>query len=347
MDALEKVEQLRVHAVMALDFLEDWIEKYGDQRTRSQDRTNENLVHDFICFSLTKAARTLDSAFGLLGHARAEDALILARGAYECYLHASYIGANPEEVDAFVQSKLAAYSGEWKHPETKKGKKVWRYVVDPYTGERYPHGCSIKELVDNGRSIEDRAVHDGLYGFLSEYDHLHMISVGAYCNDEYSHFVLNKPGSMLFPAFLYCSYIVWLITSEAATCNECGGISKEDADILFALRDMLISLVREAEVDEQLKELSEAMEKRLLAQDYSVFVSNDDDEGVFDANRKRFRDEFARDPGGNEPLFWDPDAAVPERFNSSQYEEMVKFLLDEGELSRKEKQVVRNLLLGR
>ena len=260
-DTLRKVAELRELSRAALDILIGWIEQFGDQRAPAA-LTLDNTVHDFIFFALTKGARTLDAASSLLSLNRPEDALVLARSAYECYLHASFIAAHRERIDDFVQAKVGAYVGEYLHPRTKRGRPIWQRVVHPPTGESLSHGAAIAELAACGRHPEDLAVHDKFYAFLSEYDHVHMIAIGAYCTPEYDHFRFEPHGAMSFPGALYTAYVTWLLTSEAVTGDEHSGIAQEVADVLLALSEALSSAFA-APADPPLDGLPDSMRARL------------------------------------------------------------------------------------
>lgn len=239
--------------------LRGWIAQHADRRTVETNQVQESYVHDFLSFTVTKASRSLEAAIRLLEADFNEDALVLARAAYECYLHEAFIATHPDRVDDVLISKVGAYLGAFEHPVTKSGRPKWREVVDPATGESYSHGIPLGELVNGTRHDADAAVHPQLYGFLSEYAHVHFIVLGAYVTHDFSRFSSKPAPHQRFSATLFVSYIAWLIATETNAIAPIEGRANSGIDSLrIRLLDALSS-----PVDGPLSDLPEAMRRRL------------------------------------------------------------------------------------
>lgn len=105
----------------------DLIKKYGSVDAFNSDYKNQTEIrHDFIFFCFTKGTKSLEAIDILLTAGYTEDAKILARSAYECYLNGSFIIAFPEKIDLVVAAKVGAYAGYYEHPLSKKAKKSIR-----------------------------------------------------------------------------------------------------------------------------------------------------------------------------------------------------------------------------
>ena len=85
----------------------------------NEDLAEAEVVHDFIYFCITKATRSLSALDLLLTNCFFEDAKILARSVYECYLNAAFANENPSRINELVSAKVGIYAGYYQHPKSK------------------------------------------------------------------------------------------------------------------------------------------------------------------------------------------------------------------------------------
>ena len=208
-----------------LDVFESCIEKYGKIKTNKTTKTDETLIHDFIFFCLTKSTRSLNASYMLIKENYFEDVFTLIRSAYEAYLHISYIQKNPNEIRRIINSKLGVYFEMFEHPTTKKGKQLKHKAIDPKSGKEYSLHVSLQELSKNTMYLSDEKIYPKFYAYLSEYAHVHMISIGNYQSQKTLRFLLHSSvETKLFQATLMTLFINWLILDSLSNFK----VSKKD-----------------------------------------------------------------------------------------------------------------------
>lgn len=171
------------------------------------------VINDFFYYCITKSTKTLIAINLLIRSNLGEDAQILLRSAYENYLAASFLLANPARLDDLVGKKIGVHTGYFKHPINSKGKSDRRNIVDPCSGEVLPFEVPVAEMASTGRHTEDNDVHWHLYGFLSEHVHPHMMASGNYRDESrirYSYVTQTQT----LQASIFATYIYLLLLCE-------------------------------------------------------------------------------------------------------------------------------------
>jgi hypothetical protein len=241
-------------------FLFRIIEMHGSVSIGKHRALSEaEVVHDFIYFCLTKAARSLCAADQLLTSGFFEDAKILARSIYECYLNGAFARVNPSRIDELVDAKVGIYAGDYQHPKSNKGVTLQHKMIHPQTQEVVPYGISFVELSAKTGIPTDEAVHNKLYGFLSEFSHVHMIASGSYRVKTDSIYDPAPAPYGIYHTIFLCTYCSWLMAHLAAMMPGTAGLLVEvRKDAKF-----LISALADIEFSEKMEDLKIKLKSRL------------------------------------------------------------------------------------
>lgn len=198
-----------------LFFFRKIIEEFGELKaTKSEEYRQEDHLHDFYFYCLTKAARSTDAMDVLLTKGFPEDAMTVARTIYECYLHLAYIQRHEERIDDFVGFKIWAYGDLSVHPKTKRGRPIYQKVIDPASQEERELGASLIEMASNTAEAEDKAIHNGFYSLLSEFAHLHFIAAGSYWSKDEASYDFSEVSKNTWQSIIWGLYCTWLIVES-------------------------------------------------------------------------------------------------------------------------------------
>lgn len=142
------------------------------------------VLNDFRHYCITKATKHLKATSILIDEGYGEDALILIRSAYECYISLSSSIHDPEiAIQSLVYDKIALYSGRAKYVQTKNGKIDFRSILRENSDTPTNSPPSLEKLVAQTGFEEDKDLHRQIYSFLSEHAHVHMMGSGNYRDD--------------------------------------------------------------------------------------------------------------------------------------------------------------------
>jgi len=144
------------------------------------DHQNAYLIHDWCSFCVSKSCQSLATITLILKSGYPEDALILLRSVYECYLSIVFILNNPDRIDDFIQKPVGILTGRYHHPKTKKKRTDYRRIVIKETGEVIPYNVTVRQLAKGSPYPSDIKLYDFLYPFLSEMVHPHILNSGNY-----------------------------------------------------------------------------------------------------------------------------------------------------------------------
>jgi hypothetical protein len=118
-------------------------------------------------------------------------------------------------------------------------------MIHPQTQEVVPYGISFVELSAKTGIPTDEAVHNKLYGFLSEFSHVHMIASGSYRVKTDSIYDPAPAPYGIYHTIFLCTYCSWLMAHLAAMMPGTAGLLVEvrkDAKFLIsALADIEFS----------------------------------------------------------------------------------------------------------
>jgi len=179
-------------------------------------------------FCFTKSTRSMNAINNLLTNGFCEDALILGRSAYECYLNAAFILTNQDRINDVVAAKIGVYFGKFEHPVSQKGRELTHRIIHPETGKEVKFGIGFNELAENSFRKTDKNYHTVLYSFLSEFVHVHMISSGSFRSDTNESYDPNINCSGIYQSILLCAFVSWLNLDAALHYLESANLVNEE-----------------------------------------------------------------------------------------------------------------------
>ena len=122
-----------------------------------------------ICAS--RSFKTLRSIHYLLEKDIGADALALARNLYESYLHIVFVQAKPEKLADLVDASLGLRLGTHEYAVGRNGRSDRRVIIEKATGRKFEGFISKHRMAASSPVSVDVAMFDGLYEFLSEFNH--------------------------------------------------------------------------------------------------------------------------------------------------------------------------------
>ncbi|MEY2489844.1 MAG: hypothetical protein QOC70_1786 [Verrucomicrobiota bacterium] len=181
------------------------IKKHGVLRNIKENVDGTYSFPDYLLLCLTKAAKSLHSVSVLIGlpYQHGEDALVLTRAAYECYIQISYLLADPDRTDSLVAGRVGVSAGRLIRHRSK--------IIDRETRTEIATVVGVTQMAAQTRWPEDQDVHRFLYPFLCSYAHMHIATLDAY-RDGYR-LTIQSPNK-IFQAGLYAFYCGCLILNE-------------------------------------------------------------------------------------------------------------------------------------
>lgn len=243
-----------------ISFLADLVEVYGYTHLSKQgDLETDEVVHDFVYFCITKATRSLRAIDILLTAGQFEDAKVLARSVYECYLNGAFARTNPSRIDELVSAKVGIYAGYYQHPKSAKGSLQHHVMLHPETGQVIPYGVSLAEMARGTGQTSDAGYHDLFYSFLSEFAHVHMIASGSYRKNNDTAYNHEPASNGLYHSIFMCCLCGWLIVHLGAMIEKDQELIRE---VKLGAKFLLMGL-RQMEFDEKLLPLKDRLTARL------------------------------------------------------------------------------------
>lgn len=171
-----------------LSFIGYMVDKYGNVYVIGSDKALEESVpeyhHDYFYFCLTKATRSLLASNILADMRFREDAMVLARSAYETYLLIANVINNELFINDSVILSLMLINGDAKYYRQKNGKIDFRKVIIEGVNKPLKYDMSISELSKNTFNKYDYLIHKQLYKYMSEFLHSNFIGAGNYRTDN-------------------------------------------------------------------------------------------------------------------------------------------------------------------
>lgn len=243
-----------------ISFLAELIDNQGyTHLPKQRDLETAEVVHDFVYFCITKATRSLRAIDLLLTASQFEDAKVLARSVYECYLNGAFAQANPSRVNELVSAKVGIYAGYFQHPKSAKGSVLHHKMLHPKTGEVVPYGVSLGEMSARTGQPSDASYHDVFYSFLSEFSHVHMIASGSYRKNNETEYNHEPSPNGLYHSVFMCSFCSWLIVHLGAIFEGDRGLLREvKIDAKYLLKGL-----HQMEFSQKLLPLKEQLASRL------------------------------------------------------------------------------------
>jgi hypothetical protein len=117
-------------------------------------------IGDFFNYCIAKGSKHIRAALVLLDHDLPEDAIVLSRAAYECYVGAAYAKAQGvQAIDDLVYNTVGLNAGTVEFALTKAGGWDYRRLVDKETGTFYNVPPSIEKMIKSTGYPADAGVH--------------------------------------------------------------------------------------------------------------------------------------------------------------------------------------------
>lgn len=162
-------------------------------------------IGDFFHYCVAKGSKHIHAALVLLDHSFPEDAIVLSRAAYECYVSAAYAKTRGiQAIDDLVYNIVGLNAGTVEYARTKAGGRDYRRLVDKETGTFCNAPPSIERMIGNTGYPADALVHRHYYGFASEHAHVNMAGSGNYREGaQYTDSgVAQKPNGVFLTAYV-------------------------------------------------------------------------------------------------------------------------------------------------
>lgn len=138
-------------------------------------------LDDFFFYCLAKGSKHIRAAVVLIENELPEDAIVLSRAAYECYICAAYAKVQGiKAMDALVYNPVGLSAGRVEYTRNKHGKPNYWRVIDKRTGVHYDAAPSIEKMASGTGNLDDALVHRYFYGFASQHVHVDMCGSGNY-----------------------------------------------------------------------------------------------------------------------------------------------------------------------
>jgi hypothetical protein len=261
----ERLNTLQVRLQTNYDLLVSLINEHGEVIALHEEKQSEkSLIHDYFFFALSKGTKTLSSIDFLLSEGSFEDANILIRSCYECYLNSSFVLNNPKKVHELLLVKIGLERGRLHHPLSNRGKPKLNKIISPETGLELDFGVSIFEMSRSTLNSTDKIIHTSLYKFLSEYVHVHIMTSGSYRTDSGDWYTVETKVESSVQSIMMGLYVSWLLLDLALSYLE---DSENDVFIydmhLENTGEMLLELFTEADFSENLTSLKQDLINRI------------------------------------------------------------------------------------
>ena len=198
----------------AVSFINYMVNKYGDvlmiDTNKSYNELLPNYHHDYFYFCLTKATRSLLASNKLANMRFREDAMILARTAYETYLLMANVINDEDFVIKSVCINLLLSTGEATYFKEKNGRIDFHKVVLKDTNKPLDYDMSISTLSKKTFSNYDKFIHKELYKYMSEFLHSDFMSSGNYRTDNDKKYDV-EPMNIYLDIHFIIMYITYLL----------------------------------------------------------------------------------------------------------------------------------------
>jgi hypothetical protein len=179
------------------------------KRTGKLPINDLDIEEDFIFFCFTKFTKTMLAIESLISKDLNEDALILTRSNYECFINAKSVIKTSGMIDHLVEYKLGLVN------EKRYKKKSRNQIISKDSEGAFKYISSVWEIA---KSANEESTYNYVYSFLCEITHLNMLTSGYYRKGiEYSYSLsskIAKYNALLWNVYLNIKFYYTLIESE-------------------------------------------------------------------------------------------------------------------------------------
>lgn len=172
-----------------------------------------------------------------------EDALILTRSNYECFIHAKSIIKQNDMINHLVEYKLGLI-------DEKRYKYASKNVIDIHTSEVHPYISQVKDIA---QKANEYITYKHVYSYLCDITHCNLITSSYYRDGvHYSYKLVNKEAefnALLWNVYFNLKFYNTLIEAEIFEIEE---LEERVLDVLSS-DSLKLMTVFEAEEKESFK----------------------------------------------------------------------------------------------
>lgn len=185
-----------------------------------------DIEEDFVYFCFAKFTKTMISINILVKEKLYEDALILLRSNFECFINAKAVVFSPESLNSFIEYKFGLIDGKKYKKKNGRSDKI----RDVSTGEEFDY---IDKIYDMAKKAKETDSYKYLYKYLCEITHCNFITSVYYRDGAvYSYEKVNEVALynvLLWSVYLNYKFYNWLIEDDIFDIDE---LEDEVADVL-------------------------------------------------------------------------------------------------------------------
>lgn len=217
-----------------------------------------DIEEDYIFYCFTKFTKTLISIQKLIESALFEDALILTRSNYECFIHAKSIIKQNDMINHLVEYKLGLIDEKrYKYALSKKGRVIRDKVIDTLTSEEHTYISQVRSIAI--KANED-ITYEHVYSYLCDITHCNLITSSYYRDGiHYSYELVSKEAEfnvLLWNVYFNYKFYNTLIEAEILEIEE---LEEMVLDVLLSdsLKLMKVFEDEEKRIIQELKNLND------------------------------------------------------------------------------------------
>jgi len=201
------------------DSLSAFVLRYGiAEAIALEDVSAEIVIGDFFQYCMAKGSKHIRAALVLLDNGFPEDAIVLSRSAYECYVNAAYAQTKGvQAIDDLVYNTVGLNAQTVEYAQKKTGGRDYRRLIDKNSGILYDAPPSIEKMIRSTGYPADLLVHRDFYRYSSEHAHVNMAGSGNY-RDGASY--TDRRVSLQPNAEILVSYVTSILASIAITATQ-------------------------------------------------------------------------------------------------------------------------------
>lgn len=224
-----------------------------------------DIEEDFVYFCFAKFTKTMNSINVLIKEKLYEDALILLRSNFECFINAKAVVVSSECLDSFIEYKLGLIDG--KKYKKKNGRSD--RIRNVNTGEEFEY---IDRIYDIAQKANETDSYRYLYKYLCEITHCNFITSGYYRDGVvYSYEKVNEVALynvLLWSVYLNYKFYNCLIEDEIFDIDELKDevedVLSKDFIVLLGTFDKVISDIKKIDSNDENVEKLEILKRNLL-----------------------------------------------------------------------------------
>jgi hypothetical protein len=187
-------------------------------------------IDDFFYYCIAKGSKHIRAAMVLMDNEMPEDAIVVSRAAYECYVSAAYARTHGvQAIDDLVYNPVGLDAGTVEYARTKTGKWDYRRLIDKETEALFHTPPSIERMVLSTGYRDDAVVHRYYYGFSSQHAHVNMAGSGNYRDGAAytDHGDSQRPNAIFLAAYITAVIVGLAIANTDMDEQEKAGIERE------------------------------------------------------------------------------------------------------------------------